>query len=254
MKGASARPAVRWAFATTPMPLVQVCGVKTRFASCAMTATRRSPVMPPTSAASGCSTSRQPLAIEVAKLVELAGHLAAGDADVDHLAQAPHARAVGAVQRLLHPVDAEPLQLARHRQRVLQRPGRLGVPGHAPALVAVDHQLQRGRRPALRTASSARISSRQSPRWKRIFSARKPCSTIALRRLGQRAGIAQRAGGGVGRHAVGEPAEQLPDRLAGDLAGEVPQREVERPAAAVVELDVRRARGSAARSPAGPGR
>src|SRR3546814_15471314 len=32
---------------------------------------------------------------------------------------------------------------------------------------------------------------------------------------------------------------QAPHRLAGDLAGEVPEREVEGPAAAVVELDVR---------------
>src|SRR3546814_3353992 len=48
--------------------------------------------------------------------------------------------------------------------------------------------------------------------------------------LGQRAGIAQHARGGVGAHAVAAPAEQAPHRLAGDLAGEVPEREVEGPA------------------------
>src|SRR3546814_18683668 len=57
--------------------------------------------------------------------------------------------------------------------------------------------------------------------------------------LGQRAWIAQHARGGVGAHAVAAPAEQAPHRLAGDLAGEVTEREVEGPAAAVVELDVR---------------
>src|SRR3546814_7084631 len=61
----------------------------------------------------------------------------------------------------------------------------------------------------------------------------------ALGGLGHGPGIAQHAGGGVGAHAVAAPAEQAPHRLAGDLAGEVPEREVEGPAAAVVELDVR---------------
>ena len=46
------------------------------------------------------------------------------------------------MQRLLHPVDAEPLQLARDRQRILQRPRLLDVLAHAPTLIAVDHQLQ----------------------------------------------------------------------------------------------------------------
>src|SRR3546814_8107288 len=55
--------------------------------------------------------------------------------------------------------------------------------------------------------------------------------------LGQRAGIAQHARGGVGAHAVAAPAEQAPHRLAGDLAGEVPEREVEGPAAAVVRSE-----------------
>ena len=98
--------------------------------------------MPPTSAASGCSTSRQPSRDQIAELVELARHLAAGDADVDHVAQAPHALAVAAMQRLLHPVDAEALQFARDLDRVLQRPRGIGVPRHAPALIAVDHQFE----------------------------------------------------------------------------------------------------------------
>ena len=79
---------------------------------------------------------------EVAELVELARHLAPGDADVDLVAQAPHAFAIAAMQRLLHPVDPEGLEFARHLHGILERPGRIGVPGHAPALVAIDHQLE----------------------------------------------------------------------------------------------------------------
>ena len=92
----------------------------------------------------------------------------------------------------------------------------------------------------------ALMSSRQSPRWKRIFIAGSRAQ-VALGRVGHRGGLAQRAGRGIGAHAVGQPAEQLPDGLAGDLAGEVPEREVERPAAAVVEARCWTARGSDAR-------
>jgi hypothetical protein len=46
------------------------------------------------------------------------------------------------MQRLLHPVDAEALEFPGDTDRIFQRPGRIGVPGHAPALIAVDHQLE----------------------------------------------------------------------------------------------------------------
>src|SRR3546814_6808508 len=47
---------------------------------------------------------------------------------------------IAAMQRLLHPIDIELLQFAGDLQRVLERPRRLGVPRHAPALIAVHHQ------------------------------------------------------------------------------------------------------------------
>ena len=49
---------------------------------------------------------------------------------------------VAAVEGFLHPVDAESLELAGDGQGVLEGPGGFGVPGHAPALVAVDHQFE----------------------------------------------------------------------------------------------------------------
>src|SRR3546814_11386713 len=60
----------------------------------------------------------------------------------------------------------------------------------------------------------------------------------APRGLRHRLGIAQSAGGSVGAHLVVEPAKQPVAGQLGDLAGEIPQRQVERPAAAVMELDV----------------
>ena len=79
---------------------------------------------------------------EVLELVDLEVALAAGDAEIGGLPQRGHPLDVAAMERLLHPVDAEVLQRSRHDERVLELPGRLGVPGHEPALVAVDHELE----------------------------------------------------------------------------------------------------------------
>ena len=46
------------------------------------------------------------------------------------------------VVSLLRPEIIRDLELPRHGKRVLERPGRLGIPGHAPALIAVDQQHQ----------------------------------------------------------------------------------------------------------------
>ena len=178
-----------------------------------------------------------PLLDQVAELIQLARHLAAGDPDVHGVAQPPHALAVAAMQRLLHPVDAQQLQLAGDRNGVLQRPGRVGVLRQAPALVAIHHQLH-----AVADAGAHRLErldvvapiAALEPDLQRG----EPGGPIALRRVGHRRGIAQRAGRGVGADLVAQPAQQLPARLAGRLAREIPQREVERPAAAVMELQV----------------
>src|SRR5262245_26718319 len=71
------------------------------------------------------------------------------------------------------------------------------------------------------------------------FQRTKSCCGEALRLLRERARVAQDSRRGIRAYAAGEPAEQLPARLPRDLACEVPQREIERPAAAVVKIDVR---------------
>src|SRR5260221_453067 len=65
-----------------------------------------------------------------------------------------------------------------------------------------------------------------------------PPTSAASGGIGELRGIAQRARRGIGADAIGEATEQLPAGLTEDLAGEVPQSEVERPAPAVVKIDV----------------
>ena len=158
-----------------------------------------------------------------------------------------------AVQRLLHPVDVQPLELARHRQRVLERPGA---------------SVSQGRRhPWLQsTSSSRRLPTRRAHRLERLeviapvaavkaqLERGKALREVTLGCIRLGAGVAQRAGGGVGAHAMGESAEEFPARRAEDLAREVPQRQIERPAPTVVKIDVATAPGNGARVRAGPGR
>src|SRR5437870_9691256 len=70
----------------------------------------------------------------VAEFVELAVHLAGSDPNVHHLAQALHSGEVASPQRFLHPIDTEPLKLARHRHCILELPWLLDIPYHPPAL------------------------------------------------------------------------------------------------------------------------
>jgi hypothetical protein len=65
-----------------------------------------------------------------------------------------------------------------------------------------------------------------------------PLCAIALRRVGKRFGAAKRSRRRIGAHAVRQTADQLPAGLARELAGQVPQREIERPAPAAMEADV----------------
>ena len=45
-------------------------------------------------------------------------------------------------ERVLHPIDAEAFEFAGDRNGILEGPGGVGVPGHSPALIAVDHEIE----------------------------------------------------------------------------------------------------------------
>jgi hypothetical protein len=61
---------------------------------------------------------------------------------------------------------------------------------------------------------------------------------VALGGIRLRCRLAQGPGGGVGAHAARQAAEEFPAGGAEDLAGEVPECKIQRPAAPVVEIDV----------------
>src|SRR5579872_37828 len=165
---------------------------------------------------------------QVAEFVELARHLAARDPNVGHVAKATHAVAVAAMQRLLYPIDAEPLQFPRDLDGVLQRPGRVSVPRHPPALIAVDHQVE----PVADSAANrfegldvgAPIAAMEAD-----LQGRKAHGEIGLGGVGELGRAAQRPRRRIGFDAVGKAADQLPAGLPGDLAGQVPEGDVERP-------------------------
>src|SRR5262249_22668107 len=114
----------------------------------------------------------------------------------------------------------------------------LRVPRHPPPLIAVDQELETGANARAHRLERADVIAPVAAMEAQLHG-RKALGEEALGgvRLGLR--IAQRPGGGIGAHAARESSEQLPARLTEDLACEVPECEVEWPAAAVVKVDVR---------------
>src|SRR5262249_46598772 len=117
-------------------------------------------------------------------------------------------------------------------------PGGLGVPWEPPPLVAVHeeldpladarpHRLERADVIAPVAAVKAQLHGREA------------LLEIGLRGLSLGGRIAQRPRRGVRPHPVREPAEESPARGTENLAGKVPEREIERPAPPVVEVDAR---------------
>ena len=92
---------------------------------------------------SGWNTSRQSRGQQLGELVGLPGQLPAGDPDADPPPQLGDPGVVAAVQRLLHPVHLLGREGVGDLGRPLDVPRRPDVPRHPPALVAVDHQLER---------------------------------------------------------------------------------------------------------------
>ena len=143
---------------------------------------------------------------------------------------------IGRRQRLLEPVHAERLERAGALHRGRDVPARLGVARHAPALVGVDHQLEVGTDGVAHRGDDVDVSP--------------PVGVVEADLARADAGIAQ--GDAAARALVGtdqlaargvrvDPlvasAEQHVHGLAERPADEVPDRDLERPGAAAVEVD-----------------
>ena len=148
-----------------------------------------------------------------ASAARLAASWQDSSAQTGHRPRQAGQRRVGAGrQRLLDQLDAERRQLRRQRRVDLRRPG----------LVGVDDQ---ARRAARSHARPARARDRRRPPSFSFSSGRSALARAAAAMLSTRV-EAQRVGGdgGPGRR---QP-RQLPDRTAGPLRLEVPQRAVDR--------------------------
>ena len=227
------------------MPLPHVCGVNTLPAATMSTASRRSPVIPWVQTQSGWNTSRQSRRSSSANSYGSRVSLAAGDRHVDPPAQLGHPVVVAPVQRLLHPVHALGGELARppssrgRRPTAGARPTASASPGCSRPSAPGCRRSRRGspaRRRGRRPAADAR-SAPSAPGTR----ARGPAGDVDHRRPSGRC----TADDAYARTPAAVAAEQVPERAIGDLAGQVPQRHVERPRPAGVELDVGEHRGVA---------
>ena len=173
---------------------------------------------------------------EVSRLVRAAHHLARRDADAGQPAECAVALDVVAAQRLLEPVGAQALQLARTARRRRDVPAPLAVTRHAPALIGVDHQLEvvadRGADvlddghvlapvgvvEAQLECAHAALAQRDRP----------PCPLVRVDQLAAR---------GVGQQALVAAAQKPPHGRVEQPPGEIPDRALGRPRPAAVEVD-----------------
>ena len=110
------------------------------------------------------------------------------------------------------------------------------VAGHPPALVEVDHDRHRiaDGVPGRRHGGEALLEpSRIDPDLERA----EPLVAQAQGRFGPGGRGQQHPARGIGRDAVAGATEERGDREPGDLADDVPQRDLDRPVAAGVEVD-----------------
>ena len=128
----------------------------------------------------------------------LAHHLAGGEAQRGRPANGGVPVDVGRRQRLLQPLDPEPLERPRAGDGGGDIPARVRSPGmrqpwFASTMIAIPSPT------AARTASTSSTSRRQSSSWKRSLTARMPASRSARHRRA-------RSSGGTARHSTRMPA------------------------------------------------
>lgn len=171
------------------------------------------------------------------RLAERPGHLATGDPHPGgRRAQASKTAQVRAGQRFLEPQDPVIGQAGGNAASGDRIDRRTGVTGHPPALIEIDHDRHRvaDGRTGRRDRSQA---IHQVARVDADLEGLEALLAEPQRGLGAGGWREQRAARGIGGDPAGRPAEQGRDGQAGDLAGDVPKRRLERPEASGVEID-----------------
>ena len=173
---------------------------------------------------------------QVARLEQAAHHLARRDPQRRPAAQQGVALDVVRAQGLLEPVDAKRLERAGALGRRRDVPARGPVAGHPPALVGVDHHLDVG---ADRVADRLDDLDVAAPVGVVEAELDGPHAAVAQRRDAPRALVrAHRLGGrGVREQPPRAAAELAHQRLADEPPDEVPDRHLDGPRPAAVEID-----------------
>ena len=128
-------------------------------------------------------------------------------------------------------------ECARHLAGGLELPRGRGVPGHAPALVAIDHQVDGGAHGIAHGGEAGQVPAPVVGGAAQLDGA-EAASDELLREVAARGLVAPERRRGISPHAVLRAPEQAKHRLALDLAAQVPERDVERPPAPVVEAEI----------------
>ena len=155
----------------------------------------------------------------------------------DPLAQLGHAAIVGAPEWLFQPVDPQFGQRIGHIERCLEIPGRARIPRHPPTLIGIDQQrhvradgLPYGAGNGQIFSHGGRVET-QLECWKAQAAQPTGGGGPFLR-------WAALAHGRIEAHPARPSAQQLPERLAANLAHEIPERNLQRPAATVHKLQI----------------
>ena len=192
--------------------------------------------MPPLRTTSVCTTSTPTANEQVARLRLRAHHLARGDSEIDGGSQRCVRVRVVRGERLLEPVRVQTLELSGKGCRGGEIPARSEISGHAPALVGVDHDLQ------LRADGvSNRLDHGQvDPPVRRVQSKLDRAYTCIPQReaaahalIGRNELSARR----IREESVPVASEESPQRLIVRASDEIPDRDLDDPVAAVVEVD-----------------
>ena len=178
--------------------------------------------MPPQRVTSGWTRSTWPRSISSRKPQRVASCSPAAIAEVDGIRELGVGLELVGLERLLEPVDAELLELARDADR-RRRVGAIAEPG-------VDQDRRRPSPAASRAAAASATS--WSGSWpsgpQPSLTAVKPCSREGRDRARDLVGRVGHQRRGVGADAVAlRRADQLAHRLAERLALDVPERDVD---------------------------